>query len=281
MYNLEKGGLEIVFILLIAVAAIFAVNGFVSVQNNSANISPTPTQPPILNQVIVTQAAKPGNVLQVMPFTIATTYVPTPTSTPVPTPTSTPVPQTQDIAGTGSPGQTAAEQAISLVNLIAQNCPSGTPGTGIVNAQDGCLEKIQSLIPGPIYDELNKSVSHDNNLQCVGFAVAVSHFLPNPLPFATNGFGDAYTYAGTNPPGYQWIPYPRPFPQIYCPSNGFRVQPGDIAVFDKFNHIGMVIADLGDGVFFELAEANGGSGTVDLSYTYHYDCNFAGVLRPT
>ena len=188
------------------------------------------------------------------------------------------------------------EYAKKLKDQIVQACPPAHYDHGweigayvYVNQKNQqCLTNMSSSTLGSHYQnvlrELFQSIKDFYYLQCVGFARAVAQGVGAPI-----GPDDraSSTY-------YNWIPVTRGVNDV--PGG---VLPGDIALFSlhecanpklSYNkcprlerfitpHIG-IVTDVGP-TGFDLAEANGGNGTVDITkgYNYHYDTNFDGVLR--
>lgn len=169
--------------------------------------------------------------------------------------------------------------AMDLANDIIAACPL-TPAasyTYVTLKNYNCLERLRTKYGTyggtNIVDFLKESVTTYGKLECVAFARAVSYIIQMPL--TKTPAGTASSYAGSKQLGYTWIPVATISKQ--------GVKPGDIAIFyNGLNHIAIVTSIIGDGTRkFDVAEANGGSGKVDITTggNYNVDNNFAGVFR--
>ncbi len=185
-----------------------------------------------------------------------------------------------------------ANTAIKLAEDIITNCPNldssrrityvigGSNNSGVTSTSLGCLQALVGHYPQKAIDELAQSIRDTGKLQCVGFARAVAAAIQMPLIPPSNENpklnNNANEYRYTTQPGYTW------YTQAQLKTGG-GIKPGDIAVFDNgLNHIGIVSDIVGDGTQrFGLAEANGGSGEVDITSpgNYLFDNNFIGVFR--
>lgn len=172
-----------------------------------------------------------------------------------------------------------AQVGINLAQDIISSCPKLSPTIAVVNKSDiNCLN--MGKYSSQVINELTSSVNDTGTLQCVGFVRAYAQAIQIPLIKPVDlgrKSNDAYQYAGTNQPGYTW------YSQADLKSKHMGVQPGDIAVFgNHLNHIGVVSSIVGDGTQrFGLAEANGATGSVDITSpgNYLFDDNFLGVFR--
>lgn len=166
--------------------------------------------------------------------------------------TVTPTPEGGIGSGTSNP---IADLAIKTINILLASCGR------YVNQQN--VSCVQAASPQPLVDRLKISVAHDYNLQCSGFAEAISAGINADI-----GQGDARTYVAKQIPGYQWIPN----------SQNAIMVPGDIPVWDGAGcqHIAIVTQVYGT-YAFTVAEANGGNGSIDFfQYSRSSFCSLQG-----
>jgi hypothetical protein len=179
-------------------------------------------------------------------------------------------------------GNSLSTYATKLAQDIIHVCPNLDPNRQrtIVDANDAsCLSSLAKLqYPSSVIQILQDHIllikgTRVATLQCVGFAKAVALGAKHAL---SGSYGDAKNYAGTSQPGYIW------YAKSDLLKNG-GVKVGDIAIFNNaLNHIAVVVSVVGNGTkAFDVAEANGGSGSVDITKggNYGVDNNFAGVFR--
>ena len=161
-----------------------------------------------------------------------------------------------------------------LVSEISKNCPvivykDRSTGPSFVNKKNqDCLLKISPPLTTTVLTALQLSVNTDTSLQCVGFARAVA--------FGANGADIGLN----NAKDYAYTPAAKGYIFINNTANA-TIQIGDIPIWDYGNggqHIAIVTKVDGT-TRFEVAEANGGSGTVDKANSVRNDSTLKGWLR--
>ena len=178
--------------------------------------------------------------------------------------------------GLGGGNSDMALYATKLAKDVIHACPTPDPTrlSTIVSVGDvKCLNTLFGTYTSTVINTLIDSTNNNLNLQCVGFTKAAAIGAGHPLKIS---YGDAKNYAGQTEPGYTW------YSQNDLKNNG-GVKAGDIAIFwHGLNHIATITSFPGNGTSsFDVAEANGGTGTVKVTTggNYHFDNNFAGVYR--
>lgn len=171
------------------------------------------------------------------------TYTPTPSPSVLPTPGNGNNGGGGGTGGTGGTGSNAiANLAIRTMNTLRSSC-----GTYVSQRNVSC---VRAASPKSVADRLALNVSQDYTLQCAGFAQAIAIGINAPI-----GDGNASVYVGRRIPGYQWI----------SNSSSAIMVPGDIVVWNGAGcqHIAVVTQTYGS-YAFTVAEANGGSGSIDF-----------------
>jgi len=182
----------------------------------------------------------------------------------------------------GGDAQKTSDLASQLVNTIAKS--QGNGGCGGVVTSGNASRCLYSLNPAPnpggktVEDELWSSAVNNGNLQCVGFAKAVSVGVKHDI-----GLSDASGYInnGTHAKDYDWIPN----------DGKNKIQAGDFPIwaawagqFITCQHIAVVVPFANGqppgNKLFRVSQANGGGGTVDYgNYSTSGWCILHGWLR--
>lgn len=172
--------------------------------------------------------------------------------------------------GSGASGSDMATYAKDLAEAIRPICPAGNTNQnwGYVNGSGACVDNIASNFDSNLPSTSSQrntvvqwlkddTINNYNALQCVGFAVAVTKGVGNPLP--NRGF-DAKGYNSVNIskfPGYTWIGYDSAAATI-------DILPGDIVTWQNSGAGHIAVVDTVDGnnqgSAFHVYEANGNAG---------------------